>query len=202
MTLNKVRTHLQRAAITLKDINDTYDSDLTPIRTMSSTTSQNTGAPTIGLQTAATDATNTTATYIDPHGEAQPEIPSAQVMHAMSTKSTQLQPKRQCLWCTGIGHSSERCYARDPANLKLFPNKNWLNGEVPNYFELRFNKKLTQKEAQKMVREVAVRNVGSCRAAEALRYHQVVRTPPLQEPSLQIPVTTMHPQAWTMTMTD
>jgi hypothetical protein len=155
MTMDKVRKHLQKAAITLKDINETYDSDLTPIRTMNSTTSQNTGTP-----TAVTDATNITATYIDPHGEAKPEIPSAQVMHAMSTKLTQLQPKRQCLWCTGIGHSSERCYARDPANLKLFPNKNWTNGEVPNYFKIRFYKKFTQEEAKKE------------------RYHQVVRTPP------------------------
>jgi hypothetical protein len=72
-----------------------------------------------------------------------------------SVVSIQLQ--RPCLWCTGIAHSSDKCYARDPANLKLFPNKNWPSGEVPNYFKLRFNKKFTQEEAQKMVRELSPR---------------------------------------------
>jgi hypothetical protein len=153
-TLIKVRSHLQR----LKDINDTYDSDLKSDRTMSPTTSQNLGSntwvPTIGLQqaaaaatTAATAATNSAATYIDLHGEAVPALP---------TQSKQLQTKRQCLWCKGIGHSTDRCYSRDPANLTLFPHSRWPNGEVPQYMTLKYNKKLTQEEAQR-IREGATR---------------------------------------------
>jgi hypothetical protein len=69
--------------------------------------------------------------------------------------ATQLQGRSQsqCLWCTGIGHNSDRCYAKDPANLQLFPNKNWNNGEIPSYFKMRFHKKFTQEEAKKMVKD-------------------------------------------------
>jgi hypothetical protein len=67
-----------------------------------------------------------------------------------SAASIQLQTERPCLWCTGNDHSSDTCYAKDPANLKLFPNQRWPNGEAPNYFKHRFNKKFTQEEAQKM----------------------------------------------------
>jgi hypothetical protein len=70
-----------------------------------------------------------------------------------SVVSIQLQ--KPCLWCTGIAHSSDKCYAKDPANLKLFPNHRWPNGEAPNYFKLRFNKKFTQEEAQKMNKEAS-----------------------------------------------
>jgi hypothetical protein len=88
--------------------------------------------------------------------------------------ATQLQAtsKRQCLWCTGIGHSSDKCYARNPDNLKLFPNHRWPNGEVPNYMTLKFNKKYTQEEAQKMVRETPPR--------APAQYHQasLAWTPP------------------------
>jgi hypothetical protein len=114
MTMEKVRKHLQKTAIKLKDIKETYDSDLTPTRTMNPTTSQNAGTPTA-------DATK--------------------------------RPKKLCLWCTGIGHNSDRCYAKDPANLQRFPNRNWTNGEAPIYFRMRFHKKFTQKEAKKMVKD-------------------------------------------------
>jgi hypothetical protein len=168
-TLNRVRSHLQKGVITLKDINGTYDSDLSD-RSMSSTTSQNsgpnTGTPPIVLQTVATEATNTPATYIDPHGDAQPEIHSVQVMHALPMKS-----KQQCLWCTMIGHSSDKCYARDPDNLKLFPNRRW-KGKEPDHMTLKFNKKYTQEEAQKMVRETPPRATA--------KYHQAPKTPSLQ----------------------
>jgi hypothetical protein len=163
-TLNRVRSHLQKGVITLKDINGTYDSDLSD-RSMSSTTSQNsgpnTGTPPIVLQTVATEATNTPATYIDPHGDAQPEIHSVQVMHALPMK-------KQCLWCTMIGHSSDKCYARDPDNLKLFPNRRW-HGKEPDHMTLKFNKKYTQEEAQKMIRETPPRATA--------KYHQAPRTP-------------------------
>jgi hypothetical protein len=58
----------------------------------------------------------------------------------------------RCLWCTGMGHTSDRCFAKDPANLQLFPNKHWPGGEIPIYYKLRFNKKFTKEEALNMVR--------------------------------------------------
>jgi hypothetical protein len=73
-----------------------------------------------------------------------------------SRVSIQLQTKRQCLWCKGIGHFADRCYAKDPTNLTRFPKAKW--SKVPNYMTLKFNKKFTQEEAQKMVKEAATRH--------------------------------------------
>jgi hypothetical protein len=74
---------------------------------------------------------------------------------AMPVESTQ--GEGPCLWCTGVGHTSDRCYAKDPANLQLFPNKHWPSGEVPNPFKIRFNKKFTKEEALRMVRGLSPR---------------------------------------------
>ena len=83
-----------------------------------------------------------------------------QIKYAISRSPTRKDPvvsiqvlesKRQCLWCKGIGHSANKCYAKDPTNLTRFPKATW--SKVPNYFKLRFNKKFTQEEAQKMNKE-------------------------------------------------
>ena len=38
---------------------------------------------------------------------------------------SQSQPRRQCSWCTGLGHVLDRCYAKDPTNLTKFPHPSW-----------------------------------------------------------------------------
>ncbi len=102
-----------------------------------------------------------------------------QIMYAIARSPTRKDPvvsiqvlesKRQCLWCKGIGHSANKCYAKDPTNLTRFPKATW--SKVPNYFKLRFNKKFTQEEAQKMVKEAATRTPA--------QYHQasLAWTPP------------------------
>jgi hypothetical protein len=58
-----------------------------------------------------------------------------------------------CLWCTKPGHSSDRCYAKDPANLTKLPRSTWVNSEAPEYMKARYNKKFTQEEATKMAHQ-------------------------------------------------
>ena len=55
-----------------------------------------------------------------------------------------------CQFCLLHGHRKERCYARDPANLYLYPNSIWPRGEPPEFMKRRYYKPFTQEEAQKM----------------------------------------------------
>jgi hypothetical protein len=61
------------------------------------------------------------------------------------------QPRRQCRWCTSVGHNSDRCYAKDPANLLKYPHSSWVNGEPPEFLKQRYYKCFSQQEAQSLV---------------------------------------------------
>jgi hypothetical protein len=45
----------------------------------------------------------------------------------------------------------ERCYSRDPANLKKYPNRQWVNGEPPESIKRRYFKKHSQVEARNLL---------------------------------------------------
>jgi hypothetical protein len=66
--------------------------------------------------------------------------------------NAQTQPRRQCLWCTGGGHSAERCYAKDPINLTKFPHISWGSAGATDFMKQKYHKKFTQEEATAMVR--------------------------------------------------
>jgi hypothetical protein len=66
--------------------------------------------------------------------------------------NAQTQPRRQCLWCTGSGHSADRCYAKDPINLTKFPHHLWGSTGPPDFMKQRYHKQFTQEEATAMVR--------------------------------------------------
>jgi hypothetical protein len=61
-----------------------------------------------------------------------------------------------CQFCLLNGHRMEKCYARDPENLYLYPHSAWLHGEPPKFMKLKYYKPFTQEEAQQM--SVSVRS--------------------------------------------
>ena len=44
----------------------------------------------------------------------------------------------------------ERCYSKDPENLKKFPSGAWVNGAPPDYITKRYCKKMSQNDARNM----------------------------------------------------
>ena len=64
-------------------------------------------------------------------------------------------PRKGCTWCTGGGHTIDRCYAKDPENVTRFPHSSWVNGEALEFVKLKYNKKHTQEEARNMVNRLS-----------------------------------------------
>jgi hypothetical protein len=60
-----------------------------------------------------------------------------------------------CLWCDGQHHTIERCYAKDTANIKKYPSKQWLNGVPPQGVLKKYYKNFSQAEARGLMKILA-----------------------------------------------
>jgi hypothetical protein len=65
-------------------------------------------------------------------------------MSASTQQGRGQRPKRRgpCDWCGAPGHDMDRCYSKDPENLKKFPASNWINGVPPNYISKKYSKEM------------------------------------------------------------
>jgi hypothetical protein len=57
-----------------------------------------------------------------------------------------------CEWCGAALHDMDRCYSKDPENLKKFPTHNWPNGVPPESILRKYHKEFPQNEARNMVK--------------------------------------------------
>jgi hypothetical protein len=76
------------------------------------------------------------------------KVPSPRQHLGMSAQGPKFGP---CSWCTQPGHSSDKCYARDPANLTKHPRGTWVNGVVPQFMRNRYYRRFTKEEARDQI---------------------------------------------------
>jgi hypothetical protein len=55
-----------------------------------------------------------------------------------------------CDWCGAPNHDIERCYLRDPENLKKYPIRSWVNGQPPENFMRRYNQQARTLNREKL----------------------------------------------------
>jgi hypothetical protein len=55
-----------------------------------------------------------------------------------------------CGWCKAPSHDSDRCWSKDPANLKLYPSPSWFGGIPPRYILEKYCEKMTSAVATRL----------------------------------------------------